>query len=207
MKTAEFFDKLYVTERPKRYPNEELVRFIDRHYANAPTSTLWALDVGCGSGNNLKMLKKENFQAIGIDSSDVAVQLSHSFGLAIKMSMTEMDFEDNRFDLVCDVFSSYCLTSDDFEKYLTEVYRVLKPGGKLLFYNPTKTMGEMCRRTNYAYMDFGPYHDHDTSFSFINSNYFHYSKQFKILRNEIISYTYDSRENIFSFAVMDLEKL
>jgi hypothetical protein len=53
----------------RRYPNEELVRFLARHFFPIPCAERAAvpiLEVGCGSGANLWMIAREGFAAHGL---------------------------------------------------------------------------------------------------------------------------------------------
>ena len=62
----------------RKYPNEELSRFIGRrfsHLASSEKSSLQVLEVGCGSGANLRMLAEEKFNVLGLDISLRALML------------------------------------------------------------------------------------------------------------------------------------
>ena len=63
----------------RRYPNEELCRFMGRNYFSIEKTKRKAikiLEVGCGSGANLWMISKEGFDAYGIDLSQNAIELA-----------------------------------------------------------------------------------------------------------------------------------
>jgi SAM-dependent methyltransferase len=132
----------------RRYPNEELMRFIGRTYASIPMSDrkeIRILEVGCGSGGNLWSLAREGFDAYGIDLSAAGIDICHemlaSWGVMATLhvgDMSNLPYESGYFDAVVDVFSSYCLPEKDFMRYLNEIERVLKPGGKYFSYTPSK---------------------------------------------------------------------
>ena len=52
------------------------------------------LDVGCGSGRDLRIFRSRGFDAVGMDASNALVQLAREFSGA---SCTSMRFEDVRF--------------------------------------------------------------------------------------------------------------
>jgi SAM-dependent methyltransferase len=147
-----WFEQSY-TERgfaaQRRYPNEELLRFFGRHYFSLPPNqrqNVRILEVGCGSGANLWMVAREGFDAHGIDLSDESARLCGKmlahWGTTATLKtadMTAIPYPDQHFDAVLDVFSSYCLNMAGFERFLDEVKRLLRPGGRFFSYTPSKT--------------------------------------------------------------------
>src|ERR1044072_7278979 len=93
------------------------------------------LDVGCGTGANLKMLKKFG-EAEGVDISPQAVEFCRERGLdSVKLGAIEhLPYESNSFDLVTalDVIEHL----DDDVAGLREMLRVLRPDGRLLVFVP-----------------------------------------------------------------------
>lgn len=64
----------------RRYPNEELCRFMGRTWFQLPRAArhdVKILELGCGSGANLWMLKREGFDTYGLDLSPEAIHLAH----------------------------------------------------------------------------------------------------------------------------------
>ena len=93
------------------------------------------LDVGCGTGANLKMLAAHG-QAEGVDISPQAVEFCRERGLdSVKLGAIEhLPYESNSFDLVTalDVVEHL----DDDVAGLREMRRVLRPNGRLLLFVP-----------------------------------------------------------------------
>jgi SAM-dependent methyltransferase len=94
------------------------------------------LDVGCGTGANLILLSKYG-DADGVDISEDALAFCRERGLD-KVTLgagEELPYEDNTFDLVTalDVVEHM----DDDLAGLTEMRRVLRPGGRVLLFVPT----------------------------------------------------------------------
>ncbi|MDD5796186.1 MAG: class I SAM-dependent methyltransferase [Oscillospiraceae bacterium] len=106
------------------------------------------LDVGCGGGKTVSRLSKTAVKGkvYGIDYSQLAVKKSKKFNKkAIKRNQVQIDegsvsklpYIDNMFDLVTAV-ETYYFWPDKIND-LKEIYRVLKPKGKLLL------VFEMCK--------------------------------------------------------------
>ena len=116
---------------------EELLLWADCH--NNPPNNI--IDVGCGiGGSTLHLAQEFGAQATGITLSPVqasrAKERAAEAGLdnRVKFEVAnalEMPFEDNSFDLVWSLESGEHMP--DKTKFLQECYRVLKPGGKMIF--------------------------------------------------------------------------
>ena len=99
-----------------------------------PNSTVRILDVGCGTGANLEMLKQYG-ESEGVDVSDDALEFCRKKGLKVHKGLAEeLPFPDETFDLVTalDVVEHL----DDDIAGLKEMLRVLKTGGKTLIFVP-----------------------------------------------------------------------
>jgi|APSaa5957512535_1039671.scaffolds.fasta_scaffold67061_2 ubiquinone/menaquinone biosynthesis C-methylase UbiE len=131
------------------YPNEELLRFMGRNYFSIPASKrkkIKVLEIGSGSCSNLWMISREGFDSYGIDLSSRAIELGQKMldhwgakkaELQVA-SMTNIPYKNEYFDVVIDVFSSYCLDEADYAICLSEVQRVLKKNGRFFSYTPGK---------------------------------------------------------------------
>ena len=150
-KTEGWYDDSYASSsfRAQRlYPNEELLRFLGRTFFSKidrkERRGIKILEIGCGSCPNLWMIGKEGFNAYGIDLSSEAIELGKQMldnwqtAAELKVaSMTEILYPNGFFDVVVDVFSSYCLPEKEFKQCLDEVSRVLRPGGQYFTYTPS----------------------------------------------------------------------
>jgi SAM-dependent methyltransferase len=94
------------------------------------------LDVGCGTGANLIMLSKYG-DAEGVDVSDDAIAFCRERGLdKVRLGAGEaLPYEDGTFDLVT-AFDVVEHMDDDLAG-LSEMHRVLRPGGRALLFVPT----------------------------------------------------------------------
>lgn len=112
-----------------------LASFVSDVREDSKRSDLRILDVGCGTGANLKMLA-EFGTAEGVDLSQQALEFCRERGLdGVRYGEAEnLPFEDNSFDLVTalDVLEHL----DDDGAGLNEIFRVLRPGGHALLFVP-----------------------------------------------------------------------
>ena len=97
-----------------------------------------ALDVGCGEGRFCRMLQPLGIRTVGIDPTEAL--LAHAIALDptgdYRVGMAErLDFEDQSFDLVVSYLSLIDIAQ--LGTALTEMARVLRPGGSLLIANLT----------------------------------------------------------------------
>lgn len=97
-----------------------------------------ALEVGCGGGFLCEEIAGFGFKTYGIDPSaqsiKIAVMHSNDCGLNINYSTgagEDLQFPDNTFDIVfcCDVLEHV----RDLPKVISEITRVLKPGGTFIY--------------------------------------------------------------------------
>ena len=117
---------------------EELLLWGNCNQNNPPENVI---DVGCGiGGSTLHLAQKFGCNGTGITLSPV--QASRAKERAIEAGLDnrvnfevanalDMPFADNSFDLVWSLESGEHMP--DKTKFLTECYRVLKPGGRIIF--------------------------------------------------------------------------
>jgi len=90
------------------------------------------LDIGCGNGKLLKLLKNKGFNSCGIDRSEMMVKRAKSLGVnACTKELNEL--EDASFDCalgVADVLNYIKL--DEIDGFFSQLSTVLKPDGYFL---------------------------------------------------------------------------
>lgn len=99
------------------------------------------LDVGCGNGGILRELKQQGFRNLhGLEISDYAVKRLGNEGIQMhKGLLPHIGLQDNTFD--------YLIASQVLEHiirkrlFLSEMRRVLRPGGQALIFVPDDCLG------------------------------------------------------------------
>jgi demethylmenaquinone methyltransferase/2-methoxy-6-polyprenyl-1,4-benzoquinol methylase/phosphoethanolamine N-methyltransferase len=100
------------------------------------------LDVGCGTGDLTMAAKRRagsNGSAYGIDASPEMIETARAkasargIGVDFRVEVIEaLPFADNTFDVVLSSLMMHHLPDDVKLRGMSEVYRILKPGGRLL---------------------------------------------------------------------------
>lgn len=106
------------------------------------TPDMHILDVGCGVGGSTRRLSHEvGCRVTGIDLSDEYIDAAERLTRLLDMqekvkfhagSALAMPFDDNTFDGAWSIQMN--MNVEDKVSWLTEVYRVLKPGGRAVLY-------------------------------------------------------------------------
>jgi SAM-dependent methyltransferase len=105
-------------------------RFFRRRHM--PTGGLRYLDVGCGKGELLNLLKSEFRQAAGCDvSAEMMSRIRQDSGVETRVQddAVRIPFEDGEFDLVTVVCVYHHVPPPSRRALTAEVGRVLRPGG------------------------------------------------------------------------------
>ncbi len=133
-------------ENFRRYPNEEMVRFLGRTYfrTTSPSerAAIRVLEVGCGNAANLWVIAKEGFAAYGMDISPQALELARltlrKWGVRADCRLGDaraLPYAPSFFDVVIDVGTLSCLTFTELGSAYAEIWRVLKEGGLFFSYH------------------------------------------------------------------------
>jgi SAM-dependent methyltransferase len=91
------------------------------------------LDCGCGTGHNLRMLRRYG-RAYGIDLTWAGLQYARGRGerSVARATVGQLPFADGRFGLVTSFDVLYSLDDEVERRALGEMFRVLRPGGRLI---------------------------------------------------------------------------
>jgi SAM-dependent methyltransferase len=123
-------------------PSEDLIkftRFLLREYGRAHLNlTSSVLDLGCGNGRNLIYLAETyRMRGVGYDISEEAISYAKraSEGLPISYEVRSITdpiiLPDNSQTIVLDMMTSHFLDATERASLMSEIIRVLKPGGWL----------------------------------------------------------------------------
>lgn len=99
------------------------------------------LEYGCGMGSHAVPLAERGADVCGIDISPNAIERARAAAAGVTGGRTEfrvedaenLDFDDASFDVVCGTGIIHHL---DITRAMAEVRRVLRPGGRAVFYEP-----------------------------------------------------------------------
>ena len=163
------------------------------------------LEVGSGEGYGVMELADKSQKYIAVDKYDSPIESSLKEKNNIefyKMNVPPLKFEDNSVDFVV-TFQVIEHIKDD-EKFIQEIHRVLKPGGKLILTTPNILMS--LSRNPWHIREYNPTEMKEilkTSFSNINLK--------GIYGNEKVMRYYNknkkSVENIRKWDILNLEKI
>jgi cyclopropane fatty-acyl-phospholipid synthase-like methyltransferase len=115
------------------------------------------LDVGCGRGELIRYAVVKGAEAYGIDYSDAAIEIAKDIVVDLPediekrayfetMDAKELKFENDFFDYVFLFDIVEHLHDWELKKCLSEVSRVLKPGGKVIVHtSPNKNLMNLVR--------------------------------------------------------------
>lgn len=135
--TAHFaWDKRWQTEEGRAdwlKPAEDVAMLISSLQQDGPVK---ALDLGCGVGRHALAFARAGFETHAVDLSEAGLQelekSAKAGGVEVTAQlapMTELPFEDNTFDYVLSFNVIYHGDPDIVKKAISEIARVLKPGG------------------------------------------------------------------------------
>lgn len=116
---------------------QNVLKFILKKYFSNLDKNAKILDIGCGTGGNIQLLKENYENIIGIDNNDFALQYCKEKGLdnVIKGNLPDsIDVEDNSIDLIL-LFDVLEHIEED-EKSLSVLKNKLKNGGHILLTVP-----------------------------------------------------------------------
>lgn len=116
-------------------PAPELMEYI---FQNSPAR---ALDLGCGTGTNVKALLQAGWVADGVDIALLAILAARrkispfrKQGKVFLGSVTELTFLTEKYDLILDIGCFHALSSNERQGYIWNVKQLSKTNGTLLMY-------------------------------------------------------------------------
>ena len=125
--TAKIYDPLLSPFiRPIR---NRVIKLVKQHHYRS------ILDVCCGTGDQLKLLKKHGFDGEGIDISEAMLGVARNGKIKADckhQDATEMYYGDTKFELAMTAFSLHEKPHDTARKIIEEMVRITTEGGDIL---------------------------------------------------------------------------
>lgn len=221
------FDKLYLERgiaSQRRYPNESLISFMAAHFfslSQMERSECRILELGCGSGANIWMLAREGFDTWGLDLSPTGIDLCNQVVASWNThahldvgDMTELPYPHGYFDAIVDVVSMQHLTLTQHNTTIDEIYRCLKPGGRVFSYHLGKG-SSVCQSSAVEWYDEISIADIPAGYplagngitSFLDTPVIrNLYKRFRFLEIETIHRTYAESDNNVEYLMISAQK-
>lgn len=128
---------------PKNNFNQKLVTYLSQTYKIKPFwSGLWnseiynnkLLEIGFGQGDCLREFEKRNLDVYGIDYNSIYTHKNFYNTEPTDFSKDKLPYDNDSFSFIfCKSVIEHIKDTDHF---LSEVYRILKPGGTLIILTP-----------------------------------------------------------------------
>ena|SRR5271157_532931 len=115
-----------------------------------------SLELGCGLGRFSRYMAEQGIKATGVDFSSVAIEKAKKRVANDKRKptfvmgdVTNLEMINQQFDLSFDIGCFHCLDEEDQRKYVSEVYRLLKPGATHLIWAMDSSPSDIKLSPNY----------------------------------------------------------
>ena len=227
MKSINFFENQFKKiglDSQRLYPNEEFCRYLGKYKKLFRKKRFNVLEVGVGSGANLRPMLDLKLKIDAIDISKTSIKLLKNKYKNEKinfktLNMLEIKKLNKKYDFIFDIFSSYSLKTTEGITFINEVFKYLKKGGKFFSFFPSKKSDTWVRSPKKNRIDSNTLIKIDNSkFTYYNNNYpfrFHTKKEysnilnkagFKIKSCETLSRTYNNAKFKSVFLIVEVEK-
>ena len=92
------------------------------------------VDLGCGSGRDVKWFREHGYDAYGLDASEELVKIARNqFDIPVEVGLIEEWIADEAFDGIWCCASLMHLDDMSFDRFLSNLRYNLRPGGALFF--------------------------------------------------------------------------
>lgn len=139
MITWDAYWKKYSISKAEKWLILERDKIINTYLDELGSSKKEVIEVGCGYGSNIKLIKesRDDVRCYALDNSDVAIELiKEEIPDAFLSDCRNTPFRSNRFDVI---FSAGLMEHfRDERPFLTEMKRILKPNGYLITFVPAR---------------------------------------------------------------------
>lgn len=139
------------------------------------------LDVGAGSGKDMKYLIERGFECVGIDKSKAFIEIARNEGIEIEeVDFLDMNFPEDSFDAIWSRGSLFHISKNDFRKVISKLRNFLKRDGVFYLqliegcFEGIDTIGNTKAKAFYSH-----YQKQELR-SIMLENSFHFEKEIKI---------------------------
>ncbi|QUM80800.1 MULTISPECIES: bifunctional 2-polyprenyl-6-hydroxyphenol methylase/3-demethylubiquinol 3-O-methyltransferase UbiG [unclassified Moritella] len=138
---------------------------LNSFYSNLASKSGKLLDLGCGAGEPVASYFIDNdWQVTGVDFSERMLELASKYApkmKAVRSDISDVKFKSNEFDAVTATYSLFHIPSELHVDLFSEIFKWLKPKGKLLFTYATKEATGVEEFSGYIkFMDTEFYYSH-----------------------------------------------
>lgn len=105
-----------------------ILRSMMQKYCPMPRGST-VLDIGCGTGGFLQLLAEDGFNAVGMDTSELAIEYCQKRGLKNIYKTTLEDFPAKDWTINAEIMLDVIEHIDDDKGVVKQAYSVLEPGG------------------------------------------------------------------------------
>ena len=129
---AEEYAETFSSEHEKKPKDREMLLRFSREVGDR--RPIW--DLGCGPGHTTRFLKDLGIDVSGLDLSEKLLEQArrrHPGIIFRKGNLLGLDLDDGSTAGITSFYAMVHFTKEQVEKAFSEIFRVLQPGGQLLF--------------------------------------------------------------------------
>ena len=150
--TRRYWDSLFSSMEGERSARSSA--WLDRHVKALARTGNRLVDLGCGTGDDVRVLAREGFWTVGLDFSWNALTFARDMfprGRYVQADLRarRLPLQDARFDAVIARCALHYFTLAQTERIFGEVARILVPGGSFAFVVNSSKM--VAKRMRYEY--------------------------------------------------------
>jgi ubiquinone/menaquinone biosynthesis C-methylase UbiE len=150
--TRRYWDSLFMAMEGERSARSSA--WLNRHLKALAKTGNRLVDLGCGTGDDVRVLAREGFWTIGLDFSWPALTFARDMfprGRYVQADLRarRLPFVDASFDAAIARCALHYFTVAETKRIVTEVARILVPGGALAFVVNSSNM--LAKRMRYEY--------------------------------------------------------
>ncbi|MEK0337567.1 MAG: class I SAM-dependent methyltransferase [Nitrosopumilus sp.] len=120
--------------------SEEIHPLFKQFLSQSNFELKYVLDIGCGNGKYLKILKSGGFKTDGIDSSETAVEMTKKTlednSMILYANMFEFEIPKDKYDLVISISTIHHGTKEQVQNLINRIYEAIVENGKIFITVP-----------------------------------------------------------------------